>query len=100
MITHVVLFRFKPENKAANLDEAVRRLRSMVGRVPTLRALEVGLHGAAPSPRACDLALVTRFDDWAGLAVYADHPAHGTVKEFLAGVIEASHVVDYESDDA
>ena len=98
MITHVVLFRFKPENKDANLREATRRLCAMVGKVPTLRSLEVGKHDAQPSPRACDLALITRFDDWAGLEDYAVHPFHEAVKSFLAGVIEASHVVDFASE--
>lgn len=96
MITHVVLMKFKEENKHSNLLEAQQRLRAMFGRVPTLRALEVGLHGA-PSARALDLALITRFDDFAGLRAYADDPVHVEVKTFLAGVLESSYVVDFEN---
>lgn len=96
MITHVVLFKFKDENKSTNIATAVRRLEAMVGRVPSLRALEVGPHGA-PSARSLDLALVTRFDDNAGLSAYADDPFHVEVKKFLAGVLETSYVVDFES---
>jgi len=95
MITHVVLMKFKPEHKARNMAEAVTRLRAMVGEVPSLRALEVGLHGE-PSPRALDLALITRFDDLAGLQAYADHPFHVAVKDYLGTVLEVSYVVDFE----
>lgn len=98
MITHIVLFKFKPENKDENLREARRRLEAMVSKVPSLRALEVGAHGAQATARTCDLALVTRFDDWAGLEAYAVHPFHEVVKTFLSGVIEASHVVDFASE--
>lgn len=94
MITHVVLFQFKDENKSANIAEAVQRLRAMVGVVPSLRGLETGAHGT-PQARSLDLALITRFDDAAGLAEYADHPFHMAVKKFLAGVLEASYVVDF-----
>ena len=98
MITHVVLMKFKAENKRENMAEAVRRLRAMLGRVPSLREIEVGLHTEAPSDRALDLALITRFADRAGLDEYADHPEHRQVKQFLAGVLEASFVVDYRDD--
>ena len=98
MITHVVLMKFKAENKHENMAEAARRLRTMLGLVPSLREIEVGLHTEAPSERAFDLALITRFADRAGLDEYAVHPEHQQVKQFLGGVLEASYVVDYRSD--
>jgi Stress responsive A/B Barrel Domain len=96
VITHVVLFKFKAENKDANIAEAKARLEAMAGKVEVLRAIEVGVN-VVPSPRAYDVSLITRFDDLAALAVYADHPVHVLVKQFLAGVLEASVVVDSSS---
>lgn len=96
MIVHVVLMKFKPDNKAANMSEACARLRGMLGRVPTLRELEVGPHAEASSARSLDVALVTRFDDLAGLRAYAEHPVHVGVKDFLGQVLESSYVVDFE----
>lgn len=96
MITHVVLMKFKPENKEDNMAHAQDLLLSMVGKVDVLRHLEVG-DNCLPSERALDLALVTRFDDIEGLREYAEHPVHLDVKKFLSGVLEASYVVDYES---
>jgi hypothetical protein len=96
VITHVVLMHFKNENKEENLAHAHDMLFSMVGKVESLRHLEVGLN-IVESDRAFDLALVTRFDDLDGLKAYADHPAHVPVKKYLASVLERSFVVDYES---
>ena len=96
MITHVVLMKFKADTTADQKREAVLRLRGMVGRVPSVRELEVGLHGA-PSARAADLGLIVRLADLAALAEYADDPVHGEVKRFLAGFLESASVVDFES---
>jgi hypothetical protein len=96
MITHVVLMKFKAENQRANMEEARARLNALRDQLSCLRHLEVGLN-CVPSDRAFELALITRFDDMAGLDEYADHPLHVEVKRFLATVLEKSHVVDYES---
>lgn len=96
MITHVVLMQFKAENNEENMSHAHDLLLSMVGKVESLRHLEVGLN-IVEGERALDLALVTRFDDLDGLKAYADHPVHVEVKKFLATVLERSFVVDYES---
>lgn len=93
MITHVVLMKLKAENKQANLQRARELLLGMMGKVECLRAIEVGLN-EVPSERACDLSLITRFDDLAALKSYATHPAHVEVLGFLRGVLEASYVVD------
>lgn len=90
--------KFKPENKQQNMLEARVRLRAMVGKVASLRSLEVGLHDQAPSERACDLALITRFADLSALEAYVQDPEHVAVKQFLATVLEASYIVDYASD--
>lgn len=97
MITHIVLMKFKADVGPAQRHEAVQRLRAMVGRVPSVRELSVGLHGAPSSARSADLGLVVRLADFAALAEYADDPVHVDVKHFLAGLLESSSVVDFES---
>ncbi|MFT5685761.1 MAG: hypothetical protein ACI8RZ_006715, partial [Myxococcota bacterium] len=58
MYTHIVLFHFKNPGDA---PEAAEKLRGMVGHIPTLRSIEVGVDDA-PSPRSAHLSLLTRFD--------------------------------------
>lgn len=97
MITHIVLMKFKASTSDTQKQEAVQRLKAMVGRVPSVRELEVGLHGAAPSPRASDLGLIVRLADLAALSEYADDPVHVEVKQFLADLLESATVVDFPS---
>ncbi len=96
MITHIVFFSFKIEGKAENITEAKKRIESMVGKVPTLKELEVGIN-FADEERAMDMALITRFDDRDGLAQYAVHPVHLEVIEYIKRVADYTKVVDYES---
>ena len=94
MVLHLVLFRFKEEAKV-HLDEAVTRLKAMVGPVEVIRDLKAGkdfLH----SGRSYDLAVAVTVDDRRGLEVYNDHPDHQPVKKFLAPLLETSAAVDFE----
>ena len=94
MVLHLVLFRFKDEAKA-HLDEAVARLKSMVGRVEVIRDLKAGrdfLH----SGRSYDLAVAVTLDDRQALAAYDSHADHQPVKQFLKPLLETSVAVDFE----
>lgn len=94
MVLHLVLFRFKPEAKP-QLDEAVLRLKAMVGQVEVIRDLKAGtdfLHLG----RSYDLGLAVTFDSRGDLAVYNDHPAHVPVAQFLGQLYEQVVSVDFE----
>lgn len=95
MVLHIVLFRFKEEAKP-HLDEALRRLKAMVGPVEVIRDLKAGkdfLH----SGRSYDLGLVVTLDDRKALEVYDHHPAHLPVKQFLGPLYEQAVAVDFET---
>jgi antibiotic biosynthesis monooxygenase (ABM) superfamily enzyme len=96
MVTHIVFFSFHAEDKSEHLGEAKRRIEAMMGQVPTLRSVEVGINFAEEA-RAMDMALVTRFDDKEGLAAYASHPVHLDVIAYIKTVAESTKVVDYAS---
>ena len=91
MVHHVVMFTLKDP---AQLEPTVEVLRAMAGRIPTLRAVEVGVE-ARPSERSADVCLVTRFDDWEGLDAYAVHPHHQQVLDHMATVVARSVKVDW-----
>ncbi len=95
MITHVVLFKLK-DNSAEVLETAVSTLRSLNGQVPTLKSIEVGTD-LVHSERSYDIALITRFDDMASLKIYADHPNHLPVLDYMRSVISGAVSVDFES---
>jgi antibiotic biosynthesis monooxygenase (ABM) superfamily enzyme len=98
MVTHIVFFTFKPEEKSTHLLEAKRRIEEMAGKIPSLKSLEVGLNFSQEA-RAMDMALVTQFDDRDGLDLYATHPIHREVIAYIKHVAEYTQVVDYEHEE-
>ncbi len=94
MVVHLVLFRFKAEAKG-HIDEALVRLKGMVGQVDVIRDLKAGrdfLH----SGRSFDLGLAVTFDDRQALEVYDAHPNHLPVKQFIGPLVEQSVAVDFD----
>lgn len=96
MITHIVMFKFKEENKAQNIQKSKELLLGLLDKVETLISIEVGCN-FANEDRAMDLAIITKFDSIDDLNTYATHPEHLKVVEFIKQVVEYSKVVDYET---
>jgi len=44
MVVHIVTFQFKEENKKANIIQAKQMLENLMGAVPTLRSIDVGVN--------------------------------------------------------
>lgn len=95
MIVHIVMFKFKEENKAKNLEMLKDRLLKLVDLVPSLKSMEVGIN-FTESPRAFDMSLYSTFDSKESLDEYATHPQHLSVVELIKEVSIESKVVDYE----
>jgi hypothetical protein len=95
MIVHIVMFKFQEENKQANIIQAKQMLENLLGAVPSLRSMDVGMN-FAKEDRAMDLSIITSFASKEDLNAYAIHPEHLKVVEFIKGVVEYSKVVDYE----
>jgi hypothetical protein len=95
MIVHIVLFQFKEENKKANIIQAKQMLENLMGAVPSLRSIDVGVN-FAQEDRAMDLSIITAFESKEDLDAYAVHPEHIKVVDFIKTVIESSKVVDYQ----
>jgi hypothetical protein len=94
MVKHIVMFDFKEENKQENLEKAKAMLEGLMGKIPTLKGMEVGIN-FSEEERAMDLSLYSEFDDKEGLEVYATHPAHLEVVAFIKSVAVVSKVSDY-----
>ncbi|MBE0513348.1 Dabb family protein [Sulfurimonas sp.] len=94
MIVHIVMFKFKEENKESNIKEVVSRLNALVGLIPELNSMEVGVN-FTDSERAFDLSLYSTFETKEDLASYAIHPEHLKAVELIKSVTSESKVVDY-----
>ena len=94
MIVHIVMFQFKEENKKANMIQAKQMLENLMGAVPSLKSIDVGLN-FSEEERAMDLSIITAFESKEDLDAYAVHPEHVKVVDFIKTVVEYSKVVDY-----
>lgn len=94
MLVHIVMFQFKDENKEANLVRVKTMLDALLGKIESLRSMEVGID-ISRSERSFDMVLVSKFDDQAGLDAYAPHSAHQEVVSVIKEVTTVSKVVDY-----
>ena len=91
---HIVMFDFKDENKNENIKKVKEMLDALVGSVPTLKSMEVGIN-FSEEERAMDLSIITEFDNKEALELYSNHPEHLNVLAFIKTVVNASKVVDY-----
>lgn len=94
MLVHIVMFKFKEENKKANMIQAKQMLENLMGAVPSLKSIDVG-HNTIESDRAMDLSLIAVFETKEGLDIYDAHPEHQRVVAFIKSVVEYSKAVDY-----
>ncbi len=97
MVVHIVLFKFKEENKKANIIQAKQMLENLMGAVPSLKSMDVGIN-FSDEERAMDLSIITAFESKEGLDAYAIHPEHLKVVEFIKYAAEYSKVTDYFRD--
>ncbi len=95
MVVHIVMFRFKEENKEANIQKVRALLEALPEKISTLKSMDVGVD-AVHSERSMDLVLTSKFEDWDGLEAYRIHPAHMEVVALIKEVTIESRVVDYE----
>ena len=95
MITHIVTFKLR-DASPEHLGHCKTLLDGLLGQVPTLRSMVVGINVVA-SPRAHDLGLIATYDDLDGLQAYQVHPAHEDVAAYLRGASDAIAAVDFES---
>jgi len=95
MIVHIVMFKFRNENKLSNIKQVEQALNALVEKIDELKSIEVGVDFNG-SERAFDLSLYSTFDSKDALGCYATHPEHLKVVELIKEVTSESKVVDYE----
>lgn len=94
MIVHIVMFKFKDDNKESNIKLVEEKLNDLVEKIDELKSIEVGID-FSKSERSFDLSLYSTFDSKEDLKAYAVHPEHLKVVELIKSVTMESKVVDY-----
>lgn len=83
------------EEKLQNAHKLKDAINGLMGKVPELKSMEVGLN-LSTKASAYDLVLTSTFDSLETLDAYRVHPEHQKVLELLYEVMEQTAVVDYE----
>lgn len=97
MIKHIVMWNVRGETAQEKQVSALflkSRFEGLVGLIPGLRRLEVGVD-MSHVDYACDVVLYTEFDDQQSLDGYATHPEHLRVRTELGELRVARYQVDY-----
>lgn len=94
MVKHIVLYFLKDKSQEAK-QTLKAKFMSMEGKINCLKSIEVGIDFLS-SGRSADVSLECTFDSKEDLAIYAEHPVHIPVKEYVASVVEKSVSCDYE----
>ena len=82
-------------SKAENALKVKASLEGLNGKIPGMRALEVGIN-INDTPAAFDIVLYSEFDSAEDLKKYQNHPAHLKAGEIVGTVAFERKVVDYE----
>ena len=95
MIKHVVLWKFKEENKTENMQKAKEMLLSLVGVIDEIKRMNV-YFDVSHTDASMDMMLDTEFLSAEELRVYAIHPEHLKVADFMRVATEKRVVIDSE----
>ena len=87
MVTHIVCHKYTDREEAKKIAPMLK--------VPGLISMEAGADFMG-SGRSYDLALIAKFANREDLAVYADHPEHVKVKQYIHKVLVNGISVDFE----
>ena len=96
-IKHIVMWRgagTTAEERNTNCLTIQAAFEGLRGRIPGLQELEVGID-TTRIDCACDVVLVTRFQDAQSLERYAKHPEHLRVRRELGDIRTERCQVDY-----
>ncbi|MFK5937869.1 MAG: Dabb family protein [Sulfurimonas sp.] len=94
MIVHIVMFKFKEENRVQNIKIVEQKLKNLVQKIEVLKSMEVGIDFNG-SERAFDLSLYSTFRSKEDLKIYATHPEHLKVVALIKELTQETKVVDY-----
>jgi hypothetical protein len=95
MITHVVLFKFKPETTEAQRQQLTEGLGGLPQLIEEIREFRFGAD-VIHSERSYDLGLVSSFDDLDALQRYQVHPEHQKVVAHVKAIASGVVSVDFE----
>lgn len=95
MLTHIVIWKYRPEVTEEQRREHIARLRRLRELIPEIRSFAVGAD-VLKLPRSYHTGLVATFQDLLALEAYTIHPDHVEVAALGRELSEHVASVDFE----
>jgi len=92
MIKHIVLFKVNDKTK---IEEAKNRILSLKEKIPEIVDIEV-FSDIGYDKTASDFGLITTLKSVEDLDIYAKHPTHQEVIQFIKTIATERKVIDYK----
>ena len=99
MLKHIVVWKYadsaEGKTKAENLTFVRDSLYALVDKIPQIKKMEIGLD-VSHTEMSGDMILITEFENKDELKIYAEHPEHVKVAQYVRKVTLSRTVVDFE----
>ncbi len=100
MIKHIVMWKLKEEalgnTKLENAKIIKERLMKLVGIIPEIKSMEIGININNADSVASDAVLIMEVEDLEALERYKTNPEHVKVSDFVKEVRLSRTAVDFE----
>jgi len=94
MLTHVVLFKFKPETSKEDIQQLAAGLGNLPHAIAEIREFRFGID-VIHSERSYDFGLISSFDDLAAMQRYQVHPEHQKVVAHVKTITSSVVAIDF-----
>ncbi len=99
MLKHIVWWTLKDEAEGASAAENAAKMKAMLdplmGRIPSLKGLEVSTTFLGTTTEPVQIILVSTHDDAEGLKAYAEHPEHVKCVDFIKKIVASRKAIDF-----
>lgn len=96
MIHHIVMWKLKEADKKENARKIKKDLEALKNIIKELKFIQVSFNMDIAPQNNFDVILDTHFNSFEELNIYANHPEHLKVVEFIKTVIDQRVAIDYE----
>ncbi|MGM5631153.1 Dabb family protein [Apibacter raozihei] len=96
MIQHIVMWKLKEADKKENAQRIKKDLEALKDVISELEFIQVSFNMDIASQNNFDVILNSQFKSFEDLDIYAKHPEHVKVVEFIKSVVEQRVAIDYE----
>ncbi|MBE6689279.1 MAG: Dabb family protein [Ruminococcaceae bacterium] len=98
MLKHIVVWKFADsangKTKADHLSFVKDSLYALVDKIPQIKKMEIGID-ISGTDMSGDMVLITEFENKDDLKIYAEHPEHVKVAQYVRQVTVSRTVVDF-----